>query len=77
MPDRLTTTLRACTTESTAYLTNLLYICIGQPGAAVLLGKGDVLSQHVLAQHGWINNLRHICCNVLSFLHNSQGCISS
>lgn len=68
------TTLGACVTEGPAYLTYLLNICVGQPGAAVLLSKGDVLSQHVLAQHSWINNLRHICCNLLGFLHSSYGC---
>ena len=66
-------TVCACDTERTAYLTDLLDICIGQPGVAVLLSKGNVLAQHVLAEHSWISHLWYSCCNLLGFLHNGQG----
>ena len=52
-----------------AYLADLLIISVCQLGVAVLLGKGDVLAQHFLAEHAWVRRRLFLGCSLLSFLH--------
>ncbi len=55
-----------------AYLADLLIVSVCQLGVAVLLGKGDVLAQHFLAEHAWVRRRLFLGCSLLSFLHTKH-----